>query len=175
MDRYTFLKNLGFRGAALMAVMASCVSKEDSVVDALTINKQGQTVTSPGGTTVSTPVSASSTTPTSSTGTTADVLGIKNPLLIINLATTSALAKVGGYVAQSGIVVAQVSAGAYAAVTQTCSHEPRKQVTYNANEFYCTVHGARFDLNGAAKNSLGGRGIAAYKTITDGKTLVVYS
>jgi Rieske Fe-S protein len=168
---------LGFRGAALMAVMASCVNKEDSVVDALTINQQGQTVTSPGGTTVSTPVAATPTptTPTSSTGTTADVLGIKNPLLTINLATTSALASVGGYVTQNGIVVAKVGATAYAAVTQTCTHEPKKQVIYNVNEFYCTAHGARFDLNGAGKNSLGSRGITAYKTITDGKTLVVYS
>jgi nitrite reductase/ring-hydroxylating ferredoxin subunit len=174
MNRYTFLKNLGFRGAALMAVMTSCVHPEDTTVDALTINTKGQTITQPGGTTVSTPASTT-TAPTSTTATTADVLGVKSPLITINLATATALKNVGGYLVQSGIVVAQVSAGVYAAVTQTCSHEPKKQVIFNSNEFYCTAHGARFDLNGSGKNSLAGRGITAYKIITDGKTLVVYS
>ena len=83
--------------------------------------------------------------------------------------------KRGGYVAQSGIVVAQVSTGVYVAVTQTCSHEPRQNVIFNKTEFYCTVHGTRFDLTGKGKNSFGSRGIAVYNVATDGKTLVVYS
>ncbi|MBO0938797.1 Rieske 2Fe-2S domain-containing protein [Fibrella sp. HMF5335] len=171
MNRYTFLKAMGFRGAALMAVMASCVKPEDTYVDALTLAKDGTTSGGPTSTTtvVTTP-------PASSTGTTADILGIKNPLLTIDLTATAsaALRSVGGYLVKNSIVVAQVSAGVYAAVTQTCSHEPKKQVTFNVNEFYCTAHGARFNLNGTGKNSLGSRGIAAYKTISDGKTLVVY-
>ncbi|MBO0932036.1 Rieske 2Fe-2S domain-containing protein [Fibrella aquatilis] len=168
MNRYHFLKAMGFRGAALMAVMASCVKPEDTYVDALTLAKDG---TTSGG-----PVSATVAGPVSSTGTTADVLGIKNPLLTIDLtsSTNAALRSVGGYLVKSSIVVAQTSAGVYAAVTQTCSHEPKKQVVYNVNEFYCTAHGARFNLDGSGKNSLGSRGIAAYKTISDGKTLVVY-
>ncbi len=180
MDRLTFLKNLGFRGAALMAVLSSCTHPDDSVVDSLTLNAKGQTITGPNGTTVSTTTTtttpgSTTTAPTSTTATTADVLGIKNPLLTINLTTTTALKNVGGYIAQSGIVVAQVSAGVYAAVTQTCSHEPKRQVIFNVNEFYCTAHGARFDLTGKGKNSLGSGGITAYKIATDGKTLVVYS
>jgi nitrite reductase/ring-hydroxylating ferredoxin subunit len=166
MNRYNFLKNLGLRGAALMAVMTGCVNEEDTYVEALTLNANGQSTTGP--------VSATVAAPASATGTAADVLAVKNPLLKLDLTTTAALKNVGGYIARSGYVVAQVSAGVYVAVTQTCSHEPKKQIILNSNEFYCTAHGARFNLNGTGKNSLGSRGITLYKVITDGKTLVVY-
>lgn len=178
MTRYDFLKSLGFTGAALMAALTSCVREEDTVVDALTLSAtQSGTVTSPvSGTT--TPTSGTTTTPTAATaGNGTDLSTIKNRLLTIDLTTSaaSALKTVGGYLVQSGIVVAQVSAGTYAAVTQTCSHEPKKAIIFNKTEFYCTQHGARFDLTGKGKNSLGSKGITAYKTATDGKTLVVYS
>ena len=171
MNRYHFLKAMGFRGAALMAVMASCVKPEDTYVDALALAKDGTTSGGPTSATVATPAS-----PVSTTATTAEVLGIKNPLATIDLTSSAnaAIKSVGGYLVKNSIVVAQTSAGVYAAVTQTCSHEPKKQVTFNVNEFYCTAHGARFGLDGSGKNSLGSRGIAAYKTISDGKTLVVY-
>ena len=71
--------------------------------------------------------------------------------------------------------MAQSSQGTYIAATQTCSHEPRQAVIFNKTEFYCTVHGARFDLTGKGKNSFGSKGITVYKTATDGATLVVYS
>ena len=79
---------------------------------------------------------------------------IKNRLLTIDLSTATALKTVGGYLIQSSIVVAQVSAGIYVAVTQTCSHEPKKAIIFNKTEFYCTVHGARFDLTGKGKTAL---------------------
>ncbi|WP_332367865.1 Rieske (2Fe-2S) protein [Spirosoma telluris] len=71
--------------------------------------------------------------------------------------------------------MATVSAGTYVAVTQTCSHEPKKAIIFNKTEFYCTQHGARFDLTGKGKNSFGSGGLTVYKVATDGKTLVVYS
>lgn len=159
---------MGFRGAALMAILTSCVHEEDTYVDALTLTKDGQTAGGGTSTTV--------TTPASSTGSTSDILGVKNPLLTLTLANESALSRVGGYIQRNGITVGRISSTAFAAVTQTCSHEPKKQVILNGStEFYCTAHGARFNLDGTAKNSLAGRGITAYKTLTDGKTLVVYS
>ncbi len=151
-----------------MAVMTGCVKEEDTYVDALKLNANGQSTTPGSATTVV-------TAPATTTSSTTDLLGIKNPLLTLDLTTTTALKTVGGYTAKSGIVVAQVSEGVYVAVTQTCSHEPKKQIILNGSEFYCTAHGARFDLNGKGKNSLGNRGITLYKVITDGKTLVVYS
>lgn len=177
MTRYEFLKSMGFTGAALMAAMTSCVRDEDTVVNALTLaGTQSTTVTSP---TTTTTTSGTTTTPTTTTSTTSgvDLSKITSRLLTIDLTSSSATAlkPVGGYLAQSGIVVAQVSTGVYVAVTQTCSHEPKKAIIFNKTEFYCTQHGARFDLTGKGKNSFGSRGIAVYKVATDGKTLVVYS
>jgi nitrite reductase/ring-hydroxylating ferredoxin subunit len=181
MTRFDFLKSLGFTGAALMAAMTSCVHEGDTVVDALTISgTQSGTVTTPSSSTATTPSSTTTTTTAPSTTTTAsgvDLSTIKNKLLTIDLTSSAAAAlkNVSGYIAQSGIVVAQVSQGTYVAVTQTCSHEPKKNIIFNKTEFYCTVHGARFDLTGKGKNSFGSRGLTVYKVATDGKTLVVYS
>ncbi|AUD02779.1 Rieske 2Fe-2S domain-containing protein [Spirosoma pollinicola] len=177
MTRFEFLKSMGFTGAALMAALTSCVREEDTVVNALTLaGTQSTTVTTP---TTTTTTSGTTTTPTTTTTTTSgvDLSKITSRLLTIDLTSSAATAlkTVGGYLAQSGIVVAQVSTGVYVAVTQTCSHEPKKAIIFNKTEFYCTQHGARFDLTGKGKNSFGSRGIAVYKTATDGKTLVVYS
>lgn len=174
MDRYTFLKNLGFRGAALMAALTSCTNQDDTYVEALTVNANGQVTSGPSSTSGTTSVPAT-TAPATATALTADVMAVKSPLLTIDLTNTAALKTVGGYVAKSGYVVAQVSAGAYIAVTQTCSHEPKKKIIYNKTEWYCTEHGARFDLAGKGLNSLGSGGLRVYKVITDGKTLVVYA
>ena len=183
MTRFDFLKSLGFTGAALMAALTGCIHEGDTVVDALVL--PGPQSSTPGSSTaVTAPVSttnSSATTPTGSTttttGTGVDLSTITSRLLTLDLSSTAAAAlkSVGGYITQSGIVVAQVSTGVYVAVTQTCSHEPRKNVIFNKTEFYCTVHGARFDLTGKGKNSFGSRGIAVYNVATDGKTLVVYS
>jgi nitrite reductase/ring-hydroxylating ferredoxin subunit len=161
MNRYQFLKSMGFRGSALMAVMTSCIREEDTYIDALT-EKPAETSTTP-----------VTTTP----GTTTDLSTIKNPLLTLDLSATAnaSLKTVGGYIAKSGIVVAQTSAGNYAAVTQTCSHEPKKRIIFNKTEFYCTDHGARFSLAGKGLNSFGSKGLTVYKVAVSGTTLVVYS
>ena len=169
MTRYDFLKSMGFTGAALMAALTACVRPEDTVVDALTL---AGTSTAPASSTVT----SGTTTAPSTTANGTDLSTITNRLLTIDLSSSAAtgLKTVGGYIAQSGIVVAQTSAGSYVAVTQTCSHEPKKAIIFNKTEFYCTQHGARFDLNGKGKNSFGSKGITVYKVATDGKTLVVY-
>lgn len=167
MTRYEFLKSMGFKGAALMALMTSCIREEDTYINALTEKAISITPV--------TPTPPVTTTPGTGTGT--DLSTIKNRLLTLDLtqAANAALLTVGGYIRQSNIVVAQVSAGVYAAATQTCSHQPRNKIIFNRTEFYCTDHGARFDLSGNGLNSLGSRGIAVYRVATDGKTLVVYS
>ena len=178
MTRYEFLKSIGFTGAALTAALTACVRPEDTVVDALTIpgtiTPVASTTSSP---TTSTTTSGTTTSPTTTTASGVDLSTITNRLLTIDLTASaaSALKTVGGYLVQSGIVVAQTSSGVYVAVTQTCSHEPKKAIIFNKTEFYCTVHGARYDLTGKGKNSFGSKGIAVYKVATDGKTLVVYS
>jgi len=105
------------------------------------------------------------TTPTGGTG---------NELILdLNSAAYSKLNTTGNYVVVSGIVIARVSATAFAAVTQVCSHEGRRQVVFNAGEFYCAAHGARFDTAGKGLNSTGSRGLKTYATVLDGTNLKV--
>ena len=106
--------------------------------------------------------------PTNPTG------GIGNELLLdLNSAAYTKLNTVGNYVIVSGIVIARVSATAFAAVTQVCSHEGKRQVVFNAGEFYCPAHGARFDTAGKGLNSTGSRGLKTYATLLEGTTLKV--
>lgn len=106
--------------------------------------------------------------PTNPAGVTGDEL-----ILDLNSAAYTKLNTVGNYVVVSGIVVARVSATAFAAVTQVCSHEGRRQVVFNAGEFYCAAHGARFDTAGKGLNSTGSRGLKTYATLLEGTTLKV--
>ena len=100
--------------------------------------------------------------------------GTGNELVLdLNSAAYSKLTTVGNYVIVSGVVIARVSATAFAAVTQVCSHEGQRKVVFNAGEFYCPVHGARFDTAGKGLNSTGSRGLKTYATTLDGTTLKV--
>jgi len=106
--------------------------------------------------------------PTNPTGGTGNELSLD-----LTSATYSKLNTVGNYVVVSGIVIARVSASSFAAVTQVCSHEGRRQVVFNAGEFYCAAHGARFDTAGKGLNSTGSRGLKTYATVLDGTNLKV--
>lgn len=121
-SRYQFLKSMGFKGAALMALMTSCIREEDTYVEALSVNPNSSTGTSTG----------TGTGTGSTTGSTTDLSTITNRLLTIDLTATAnaALKTVGGYLVKSGIVVAQSSAGVYVAATQTCTHEPPKRKSF---------------------------------------------
>ena len=106
--------------------------------------------------------------PTNPTGVTGNEL-----ILDLTSAAYTKLNTVGNYVVVSGIVIARVSTSTFAAVTQVCSHEGRRQVVFNAGEFYCAAHGARFDTVGKGLNSTGSRGLKTYVTLLEGTTLKV--
>lgn len=106
--------------------------------------------------------------PTTPTGGTGNELSLD-----LTSATYSKLNTTGNYVIVSGIVIARVSATAFAAVTQVCSHEGQRKVVFNAGEFYCPAHGARFDTAGKGLNSTGSRGLKTYVTSLQGTTLKV--
>jgi cytochrome b6-f complex iron-sulfur subunit len=95
--------------------------------------------------------------------------------LDLSSAAYSKLTTAGNYVIYNGVVVARISATAFAAVTQVCSHEGRPNVIYSGGGFYCTVHGATYSTSGTGTNSAGSRGIQAYKTTLTGTSLRVYS
>jgi len=182
MTRYEFLKSAGFSGAALMALLTSCVREDDKYVNALTVAPNGSTTgtTTTGITTgTATGTTTATTTATSNVSgiiTTEELNKITSTKLKIDLTskTYANLQIVGGYMIVSNIVIALSKANTYIAATVTCSHEPKKQMIYYNNEWYCTAHGARFSLTGAGLNSNGRAGLSVYKVATDGKTLVVY-
>ena len=84
----------------------------------------------------------------------------------------ASLLKVGSYIITNDIVVANTSKG-YVAVTVVCSHEGRKQVQLTNDEFYCTEHGARYDLAGKGLNANGSRGLKIYTIIKAGNILAI--
>jgi nitrite reductase/ring-hydroxylating ferredoxin subunit len=94
--------------------------------------------------------------------------------LDLNAATNSNLQSNGGYVINNRVVVAKDSSGNYIAATQRCSHEGLKEVILRNDEWYCTAHGARFDLQGGGLNSDGGKGLTIYKTELNGTMLRVF-
>ena len=178
MTRLDFLKSMGFKGPALMAILTSCVTKEDTYINALSLQKETPTVPI-----IEPPVVTPPTTTTgsvklvSAAAITTELLNkITGVRLKIDLTVpaNAALLKVGGYLVSSGIVVAQSTAGVIVAATQTCTHEPKRNVIFNKTEFYCTQHGARFSLTGSGLNTYGRSGLTIYSTATDGNTIIIY-
>ena len=106
--------------------------------------------------------------PTNPTGVTGNEL-----ILDLNSAAFSKLNTVGNYVIVSGIVIARVSTSTFAAVTQVCSHEGQRKVVYNAGEFFCPAHDARFNKAGKGLNANGSRGLKTYACLLEGTTLKV--
>ena len=96
--------------------------------------------------------------------------------LNLNDSANAALGNPGGYVIVNGsVVVGKATDGTYVAATRRCSHEPRNEVGLRNNEWYCTVHGARFNLDGRGLNSNGSNGLTIYKTELNNNILRVFS
>lgn len=89
--------------------------------------------------------------------------------------SSTPLTRVGGYIVLNGVVVARVNPFRFIAVTNTCSHQGQKQVTFRNGEFVCLAHGARFDEEGKGLNEEGKRGLKTYKVEKDGTRLRVFS
>jgi nitrite reductase/ring-hydroxylating ferredoxin subunit len=92
-------------------------------------------------------------------------------------AANAALKTKGGYIVTNNVVVAQGTDGNYYAATVVCSHEGRKQVVYkkSTNQYYCSAHGALFDLQGNGLNGNGKGGLEVYQTTVTGTSLRVFS
>lgn len=176
MKRVEFLKSLGFGGASLLALLTSCQQQQllppGVVASGIPGSTAPSSTTSPGSTTATTPGSTTATTTPPTNATTAPGT---NALLTLNLtdAANAALMNNGGYITKNGIVIARTSKGLYVAATQTCSHEPRKNIVFQSDTYGCTVHGARFDLTGRGLNSLGVSGLKVYTVTVDGNMLSI--
>ncbi|ERM81649.1 hypothetical protein P872_19710 [Rhodonellum psychrophilum GCM71 = DSM 17998] len=83
----------------------------------------------------------------------------------------------GGFMVISNVLVARTVQGEYVAATVICSHEQQKKVVYDkaGNNFHCTAHDARFDVNGGGLNAKGSKNLTVYHTALSGSTLRVFS
>jgi len=87
----------------------------------------------------------------------------------------AALTDNGGYIITDGVVVARDISGNLIAATIVCSHEGRKEIIYKDEEWFCTAHNARFDLQGNGLNGNGEGGLTIYNTELNGSTLRIFS
>lgn len=83
----------------------------------------------------------------------------------------------GNFLVVQEVVIVCTAVNTWVAVTVVCSHEGEKKVTFRSanNDFYCPVHGARYDLTGKGLNSNGARGLTLYKTALSGSNLRIFS
>jgi len=87
--------------------------------------------------------------------------------------SSSPLANNGGYIIINNTVVARDLSGNYAAATNLCSHEQKRKVIFQNNEYFCTEHGARFSLSGNGLNSDGSAGLTIFQTTLEGNILTI--
>jgi len=74
----------------------------------------------------------------------------------------------GGYVYQSGVIVARTQNDTFLAVSASCTHEGT-QLVYQAgnNRFYCPNHQSNFDAGGRVLNGPATRPLQTYNTSVD--------
>ncbi|MCU0450052.1 MAG: Rieske (2Fe-2S) protein [Bernardetiaceae bacterium] len=138
MTRYEFLKNLGLTGSALFAV--TCLGGLQACGNSSEEDPQ----------------------PTPNAN---------QVILDLTQAANANLRNVGGSVILTDrrIVVARVAQDRVVAVTQVCSHQQNPNVSFNANanEFQCSVHGARFNTQGQGLNANGSNGLRVFTSTLD--------
>jgi nitrite reductase/ring-hydroxylating ferredoxin subunit len=81
----------------------------------------------------------------------------------------------GGFLIKDQVVIVKADDGNYYAATQNCSHENKLKIIFRNNEYYCTDHGAKFDLSGDGLNDKGQKGITIYQTTLSGSQLRIFS
>ena len=96
--------------------------------------------------------------------------------LDLSQAANAALLTNGGYVYNSGVIVARTMTSAYIAVQQVCTHET-VTITYQGNNkrFYCDGHGATFSESGSVLGGPAPRALQTYNTSLTANSLRVYS
>jgi cytochrome b6-f complex iron-sulfur subunit len=95
--------------------------------------------------------------------------------LDLSAPNNGALKSAGGYVYNSGVIVANTG-NEYIAVSSTCTHQG-STVVYDPSSkgFYCPAHGSRFAQNGSVTQGPAGSPLTRYNTTLNGTSLRVYS
>ena len=96
--------------------------------------------------------------------------------LDLSSASNVALTKDGGYVYNSGVIVARVSAGNFVAVSQACTHQGTTVIYENSSHhFYCRSHGSTYATNGSVIYGPASSPLKQYNVALTGTSLRVYS
>lgn len=96
----------------------------------------------------------------------------------INLgdSANAALNTAGGFIYQSGIIIARTLTDTYLAVAQACTHEGTTVVWQSGNNrFFCPNHGSTFSTTGAVTNGPAGSALRRYNTSLTGTNLRIFS
>jgi cytochrome b6-f complex iron-sulfur subunit len=96
-----------------------------------------------------------------------------NFTLNLNDPANSSLNQNGGYVYNSGVIIARTTSGTYIAVSQACTHAG-VSVQYQGSGFYCPAHGSTFSASGAVTGGPAPSGLKVYNTSFSGSTLHVW-
>ena len=99
-----------------------------------------------------------------------------NFTLDLALPENAALTNTGGSLSKSGVILARLSATAFAAVSIACTHEGTS-VTYQSAQqnFFCPNHGSKFDKSGTVLNGPASKALQKYNTEFTGNSLRVFS
>ncbi|MGB4771367.1 MAG: Rieske 2Fe-2S domain-containing protein [Chitinophagaceae bacterium] len=96
----------------------------------------------------------------------------------INLSDSAnaALNTAGGFIYQSGIIIARTLSDTYLAVAQACTHEGTTVVWQAGNDrFFCPNHGSTFSTTGSVTNGPAGSALKRYNTSLTGTNLRIFS
>ncbi len=99
-----------------------------------------------------------------------------NFTLNLNDPANSALKSNGGYLYNSGVIVARTASGSFVAVSLACTHAGAT-VYYDpsSNHFNCPAHGSVFATDGSVINGPASAPLTRYNTSLSGSSLRVYS
>ncbi len=94
--------------------------------------------------------------------------------LDLNSSSNAALNTNGGYLYNSGVIVARTLSGAYIAVSQACTHQGTTVVYQsNNNNFYCSSHGSVFSSSGGVTTGPASSSLKQYTCTLSGTSLHV--
>jgi cytochrome b6-f complex iron-sulfur subunit len=96
--------------------------------------------------------------------------------LDLNAPANAALKTNGGFLVNSGVIVAHTQSGAYIAVASACTHQG-STVGYvpSSNQFRCPTHGSVFSSTGAVVTGPAGTALQQFNTTLSGTNLRVFS
>lgn len=86
-----------------------------------------------------------------------------------------ALKSIGGFVITEGIIISRIANGGYIAFQSACTHNSYPiEFQLNNNRFYCSGHGATFNLSGVVTNGPAIKPLTPYTIQLTGNSLRVF-